>query len=80
MDLQQILKTSRIFCRDHHLQQWRDALPKKARVEAQESVLALAAKSGHTHGFAFPPFAVQMETLELLIEETARKPALKGER
>ena len=75
MDLQKILRTSRIFYRDHHLHSWRDGLPKRAHVHDEELVLNQAARSGHTHGFAFPPFAVQMESRDLLIEETARKPA-----
>ena len=75
MDLPQILKTSRIFYRDHHLPAWRDALPKKAQVEQEDIVLAEAAKSRFTHGFAFPPFEIQMATLDQLIEETVRKQA-----
>jgi hypothetical protein len=75
MDWQQILKTSRIFYRDHNLGSWRTALPKKAHVGDEASVLERATKSGFTHGFAFPPFAVQMATLDQLMEETARKPA-----
>lgn len=75
MDLQRILKTSRVFYRDHALREWRAALPKKALVEQEETVLAQAAKSGFTQGFAFPPFALQLATLETLIEETVRKQA-----
>jgi hypothetical protein len=75
MDLQRILKTSRLFYRDHNLRLWRANLPKKARVDHEEEVLKDAAKCGFTHGFAFPPFDVQMATLDELIEETARKPA-----
>jgi hypothetical protein len=75
MNLQQILKSSRIFYRDHHLQAWRDALPKKALVDQEEMVLEQIAKCGFTHGFAFPPFDVQMATVDQLIEETVRKQA-----
>jgi hypothetical protein len=75
MNLQQILKTSRIFYRDHSLGSWRAALPRTATVQNEEEVLAQAAKSGLTHGFAFPSFGLQMETLDLLIEETVRKQA-----
>ena len=75
MDLQQILKTSRIFYREHQLRDWRANLPKKAHVPDEETVLGEAAKSGFTHGFAFPPFAVQMAALDQLIEETVRKQA-----
>lgn len=76
MDLQLILKSSRIFYRDHQLRAWRAALPKTALVDQSELVLEQAAKSGFTYGFAFPPFGLQMDTLEALIEETVRKPAL----
>ena len=75
MDLQHVLKTSRIFYRDHHLQAWRAALPKTASVDQPEKVLAQVAKSGFTQGFAFPPFDLQMVTLDQLIEETVRKQA-----
>lgn len=75
MDLQRILKTSRIFYRDHNLRAWRANLPKKARLDHEKEVLRDAAKNGFAHGFAFPRFDVQMASLNELIEETARKPA-----
>jgi hypothetical protein len=75
MDLQQILKTSRIFYRDHHLRNWREPMPKAACLDQAEVVLGEAARSGFTHGFAFPPFEVQMAGLDQLIEETVRKQA-----
>jgi hypothetical protein len=76
MDLQQLLKSSRIFYRDHQLRSWRANLPKRARVDRMETVLTEAVKSGFTLGFAFPPFGVQMESLAQLIEETVYKQAL----
>jgi hypothetical protein len=75
MDLQQILKTSRIFYRDHNLQPWRAALPKQARIEHEREVLEHAARHGFTEGFAFPSIALQMSTLDQLIAEMVRKPA-----
>src|SRR2546423_8908818 len=75
MDLQQVLITSRIFYRDHQLRSWRAALPKKASVPDEQGVLQQAARSGFTRAFAFPPFAVQMDTLDQLIEETVMKQA-----
>lgn len=75
MDLQQILKTSRIFYRDHGLQSWRAALPKTAHIDDPEKTLADIAKCGFDRGFAFPPFPLQMATIDQLIEETARKPS-----
>ena len=72
MDLRQILKTSRIFYRDHNLPKWRAELPKKARIDDEENVVGQVVKSGFTHGFAFPPFTVQIANLDDLIEETVR--------
>src|SRR5262249_27566061 len=73
MDLQRILKTSRIFYRDHDLPDWRAALPKVARVADEGEIIAEATKNGFTLGFAFPPFALQMAALEQLIETTGHK-------
>jgi hypothetical protein len=75
LDLQSILKTSRIFYRDHHLRHWRENLPKKVSMDGEEAILEQAQRQGFTHGFAFPAFGIQMEGMESLIEETARKPA-----
>ena len=76
MNLEYVLKTSRIFYRDHHLDEWRAAMPRKVLVPDQENVVQQAVKNGFTEGFAFPPFAVQMADLDKLIEATVRKPAL----
>lgn len=75
MDFQQILKTSRLFYRDHNLDDWRHALPKKARVDRPEEVERAAERAGLTLGFAFPPCAVQLAELPQVIFETATKPA-----
>jgi len=75
MDLQRILKTSRIFYRDHRLPEWRAELPKQARVEGEAAVLEDAGRAGFTMAFAFPPFEVQMANLGTLVEQTARAPA-----
>ncbi|MCI0637617.1 MAG: hypothetical protein L0Y72_08180 [Gemmataceae bacterium] len=40
-----------------------------------DDALAMAGKQGFSRGFAFPDFALQMATLDRLVEETARKPA-----
>ena len=44
MNLQQIIKTSRIFYRDHHLPAWREALPKKVELEDEVATLEQCAK------------------------------------
>src|SRR5579862_1195399 len=75
MDLQSILKTSRIFYRDHHLPSWRENLPKKAVVDEETAILEQASRYGFSHGFAFPAFHVQMDSLRALIEATVLKPA-----
>jgi hypothetical protein len=75
MDLQRILKTSRVFYRDHGLPAWRTALPKSVTIADPEKTLADAAKCGFDQGFTFPPFALQMASIDQLIEEMARKPS-----
>jgi hypothetical protein len=73
-EFQPILDSSRRFYRQHHLGDWSDALPGDAAA-ADPRDPAIAAKHDFTQAFAFPPFALQMETLERLIDEMARKPA-----
>ncbi len=75
MDFQHILKTSRLFYRDHGLPSWRAALPKIANIAEPDETRAEVAKCGFDQGFAFPPFALQMVSIQQLIEETARKPS-----
>ena len=69
-----ILSASRHFFATHNLAAWADALP--ATIALSVADQAAAAKHGFTAGFAFPPFTLQMESLDRLIDETARKPAV----
>jgi hypothetical protein len=70
------LDASLRFYTTHNLADWGDALPAAADLSNdRHDSLAQAAKHGFTSAFAFPPFAVQMESLSRLIDETARKPA-----
>lgn len=71
--LDQIIAASLRFYRQHNLVDWAAALP--AAPADDPTAHADAAKHGFTLAFAFPPFALQMETLGRLIDETARKPA-----
>jgi hypothetical protein len=76
IDLPGINEVSRRFYAGHNLADWAEALPAAAALtDADRTALEQAAKHGFTAAFAFPPFALQVETLERLIDETARKPA-----
>lgn len=76
LDPQTILDASRRFYRQHNLADWADALPQRAALDdADQRSLAQAVKHGLTSAFAFPPFDLQMQTLDRLIDETARKHA-----
>jgi len=75
-DLAECVKTSRRFYRDHELLDWARAIPKAAVASlSHDSAAAQAEKAGFTRAFAFPPFAVQIEHLDRLIEATARRPS-----
>lgn len=74
MDLQEVLKRSRKFYREHQLADWREALPKSV-AELDRAIAADAERAGFGRAFAFPPFAVQMAEFDRLVEATARQPA-----
>lgn len=69
------LKHSRRFYRDHDLSDWLEPLPKSLPDLTDADLVQQAAKAGMTRAFVFPPFDVQMASLDRLIEATARKPA-----
>jgi hypothetical protein len=72
----EILEMSRRFYRQHNLADWAQALPlEMPRGDDERRLLPATAKQVFTHAFAFPPFERQIETLDRLIDETARKPA-----
>ena len=76
LDLEKILATSRRFYAQHHLAAWADALPTSLALgDTDGSTVSEAAKQGFTSALAFPPFEIQLASLERLIDETARKPA-----
>lgn len=76
LDVNAILQTSRRFHAQHNLAEWASALQEKTSLnEEDQSAIADAAERGFSHAFAFPPFDVQMASLNRLIDETARKPA-----
>src|SRR5262245_33447121 len=75
-DVAELVKASRRFYRDHDLADWARAVPKSARVATNaEREVRHADRSGFTLGFAFPPFALQMEQFDRLVEACACKPA-----
>jgi hypothetical protein len=76
LDLAECVKTSRRFYRDHDLVDWARAIPKSTAITLpHDSALTQAEKAGFTLGFAFPPFALQMEQFSQVVEATARRPA-----
>ncbi len=75
-DASAVLTASRRFLATHNLADWAEALPTNATLTADHrAALAHASKHGFTAAFAFPPFELQMATLDRLVDETARKPA-----
>ena len=76
IDFSPILQASQRFFAAHNLVDWADALPATASLtDHDQATLASAARHGFTTAFVFPPFALQMETLDRLIDATARTPA-----
>jgi hypothetical protein len=76
LDVAGCIKASRRFYREHDLPQWARAIPKIGSVPpSHHSALGHAQKAGFTFAFVLPPFALQMEQLDELIEATARRPA-----
>lgn len=76
LDLAETVKASRRFYRDHALADWLRAIPKSAAIAAgYDSAGQQAEKAGFVSGFVFPPFALQLEQVEPLIEATARRPS-----
>jgi hypothetical protein len=69
-DLRAMLDASRRFCAAHGLADWAKAL---MSVDADAPTGAVPRE--FTAGFVFPPFELQMATLDRLVDETARKPA-----
>jgi hypothetical protein len=76
LDLAERVRESRRFYRDHALADWARAIPKAAAIPAAyDSALKQAEKAGFALGFAFPPFALQIDQMDPLVEATARRPA-----
>jgi hypothetical protein len=75
-ELQSTLADSCRFYRHHNLGDWATTLPASPTLaDLDQATAGQAAKHGFTAAFAFPPFTLQMATLDRLIDETARKPA-----
>jgi hypothetical protein len=72
MDPDAVVDTSCRFYSAHGLADWADALPARTGGAID---LTDAARHGFSAAFAFPPFSLQMNTFERLVEQTARKPA-----
>jgi hypothetical protein len=78
LDVAEAVKASRRFYREHELLDWARAVPKAATaVPSHDSAWEHAQKAGFTCAFAFPPFGLQLEQLDGLVEATARRPAVQ---
>lgn len=76
MDWANLFETSLRFYREHHLTDWAEAVPREPPADFSEDPgVHTALDLGFRAGFVFPPFPLQMQNLDRLIEETARKPA-----
>src|SRR5262245_12747557 len=73
IDVPQVLTVGRRFFELHHLADWAASLPTAPSYDC--TTLETAKKVGFTAALAFPPFELQMATLDRLVDETARKPA-----
>jgi hypothetical protein len=73
LDVAACLIASRRFYRDHDLPDWARAIPRTPSLH--DSALAHAEKAGFDAAFAFPPFALQIEQMERLIEAAVHRPA-----
>ena len=75
-DFTAIVKASRRFYKEHALVPWAAAIPRRPSPAIEvEKLLEHADRSGFTEGFAFPPFAMQMDALPRVITACARQPA-----
>ena len=74
-ELATILDTSRRFYRQHNLADWAEAVRDVPVSTDDLAEISRAGKQGFTAGFVFPPFDLQIPTLDRLIDETARTPS-----
>lgn len=76
IDVNSTIDAGRRFMAAHNLADWAEALrDASVLADADGATFTQAAKHGFTCAFAFPSFALQMASLDRLIDETARKPA-----
>jgi len=76
LDLDGLIRECRRFYRDRNLLELAKGIPKSAVIPDEASrLLPMAEKAGFTAAFVFPRFRRQMEHLDRIIEEMARKTA-----
>jgi hypothetical protein len=75
-DFPAIVKASRRFYKEHDLAAWAKAIPRRpAPARDIEALLEQADKSGFHAGFAFPPFQLQQQSFDRLVDACARQPS-----
>jgi hypothetical protein len=75
-DFPVVVKTSRRFYKDHALASWAKAIPRHPTPTTDvETLLEQADKSGFRAAFAFPPFALQRQSFDRLVDACARQPS-----
>lgn len=75
-DFPAIVKASRRFYKHHNLASWAKAIPRcPAPAHDVEAILQQAEKSGFQAAFAFPPFALQQQSFDRLVDACARQPS-----
>jgi hypothetical protein len=75
-DFPAVVKASRRFYKEHDLTLWAKAIPRRpSPAHDVETLLEQADKCGFSAAFAFPPFALQQQTVERLVDACARQPS-----
>lgn len=74
----ELFTTCREFFRAHQLMEWAEAIPPQPPQDLDlDPGVRTARESGFREAFVFPPFSIQMQTLDRLVEATARKPTAR---
>lgn len=76
IDLDELVRTSRRFFRERNLLELAKGIPRSAVVrEDAQAMLPMAERAGFVAAFVFPRFRRQMEHLDRIVDEMARKAA-----
>jgi hypothetical protein len=75
-DFPAIVRASRRFYKGHDLASWAKAIPRLPNpADDVETLLDHAHQHGFSVGFAFPPFALQRQSFDRLVDACARQPS-----